>query len=67
MRPEQWNHIIDLWNSGNSIDDISQQTGIPARQLAQGLLGAQERQVRVWTNCGVPRGTPVRYPEAVKG
>ena len=30
------------------------------------LLGATERAVRVWNNCGVPRGTPVRYPECVK-
>ena len=67
MRTEQWNTIINLWHSGHSIEAIAKQTGVPVHTLAQGLLGAQERAVRVWSNCGVPKGTPVYYPQSVKG
>jgi len=66
MNTKHWNKIIELWHAGKPIDQISKQTGVPERELAQGLLGATERAVRVWNNCGVPRGTPVRYPECVK-
>ena len=67
MRADQWNRVINLWHSGQSIDAISKQTGVPVPVLAQGLLGATERAVRVWSNCGVPKGTPVYYPQSVKG
>ncbi len=67
MSTEQWNRIINLWHSGHSIDDISRQTGVPVRVLAQGLLGAAERAARVWANCGVPKDTPIYYPHTVKG
>ena len=67
MRTEQWNTIIGLGHSGHSIEDISKKTGVPVKVLAQGLLGAAERAARVWTNCGVPRDTPVLYPQSVKG
>ncbi len=66
MNTKHWNKIIELWHAGKPIDQISKQTGVPQRELAQGLLGATERAARVWNNCGVPRGTPVRYPECVK-
>ena len=66
MRTEQWNQIISLWHSGYSIEEISRRTGVPVQTLGQGLLGAAEREARVWQNCGVPKGTPVLYPEAVK-
>ena len=67
MRTEQWNRIISLWHSGHSIEEISRQTGVPVPVLGQGLLGATERAVRVWSNCGVPKDTPVLYPQSVKG
>jgi hypothetical protein len=66
MRTEKWNQIINLWHSGYSIEEISRQTGVPVRTLGQGLLGAAEREARVWANCGVPKGTPVYYPTSVK-
>jgi hypothetical protein len=66
MRTDQWNRIISLWHSGHSIESISKETGVPVNVLAQGLLGAAERAARVWTNCGVPRDTPVLYPRTVK-
>jgi hypothetical protein len=66
MKTEQWNQIINLWHSGYTIEQISSQTGVPVRVLGQGLLGAAEREARVWANCGVPKGTPVLYPESVK-
>jgi hypothetical protein len=66
MNTAQWNRIIDLWHSGHSIEDISRQTGVPVCKLGTRLLGAAEREVRVWSNCGVPKGTPVYYPEPVK-
>ena len=66
MRTEQWNQIISLWHSGYSIEEISRRTGVPVQSLGQGLLGAAEREARVWQNCGVPKGTPVLYPETVK-
>jgi hypothetical protein len=67
MRTEQWNTIISLWHSGHSIDEISRITGVPVPVLGQGLLGAAERAVRVWSNCGVPKDTPVLLPQSVKG
>jgi len=67
MKTEQWNRIIDLWHSGNTIEAISRQTGVPVHVLGQGLLGATERAARVWANCGVPKGTPIHYPQSVKG
>jgi hypothetical protein len=66
MKTEQWNQIISLWHSGYSIEEISRKTGVPVARLGQGLLGAAEREARVWANCGVPKGTPVYYPESVK-
>ena len=66
MRTEKWNEIISLWHSGYSIEAISQRTGVPVSTLGQGLLGAAEREARVVANCGVPKGTPVLYPESVK-
>lgn len=66
MRTDQWNRIISLWHSGHSIEDISRETGVPVKVLAQGLLGAAERAARVWANCGVPRDEPVFYPQTVK-
>jgi hypothetical protein len=66
MKTEQWNQVISLWHSGYSIEEISRKTGVPVHKLGQGLLGAAEREARVWANCGVPKGTPVYYPESVK-
>lgn len=66
MNTKHWNDIIELWHAGKSIDQISRQTGVPERELAQGLLDATERAVRVRNNCGVPQGTSVPYPEFVK-
>ena len=39
MNTKHWNKIIELWHTGKSIDQISKQTGVPERELAQGLLG----------------------------
>jgi hypothetical protein len=50
MTHQKWNQIIDLWNSGKSIREISQRTGVPERDLGQGLLNAVERSLRVRTN-----------------
>lgn len=50
MRHQTLNQIVDLWNSGKSISEISKQTGIPEHDLGKGLLGAVERSVRVRTN-----------------
>jgi hypothetical protein len=50
MTHEKWNQIIDLWNSGVSIREISRRTGVPERDLGAGLLGAVERSVRIRTN-----------------
>jgi hypothetical protein len=66
MRTEKWNQIIGLWHSGYSIEEISKRTGVPVNTLGQGLLGAAEREARVWNNCGVPKSTPVYYPASVK-
>lgn len=66
MNHQQWNRIIELWHAGYSIEQISSQTGMPVRVIGQGLLNATERAARVWSNCGVPKGTPVYYPECVK-
>ncbi len=49
---EKWNQIVDLWNSGKSIPEISRRTGVPERDLGNGLLGAVERAVRVRANAG---------------
>jgi hypothetical protein len=66
MNTRQRNRLIELWHSGKPISEISKQTGMSEREIGHQLLGATERAVRVWSNCGVPRGTPVRYPECVK-
>lgn len=50
MKYQTWNQVIDLWNSGKSITDISKQTGIPEHDLGKGLLNAVERNVRVRNN-----------------
>jgi hypothetical protein len=50
MNHETWNKVIDLWNSGKSIQEISRQTGLPERILGSRLLSAVERSVRVQTN-----------------
>jgi hypothetical protein len=50
MTHEKWNQIIDLWNAGKSIREISRRTGIPEHDLGRGLLGAVERSVRIRTN-----------------
>jgi len=50
MRHETWNRVIDLWNAGNSITEISKKTGIPETDLGKGLLSAVERSVRVRSN-----------------
>lgn len=50
MNHETWNKVIDLWNSGMSIPEISRRTGVPERILASRLLSAVERSVRVQTN-----------------
>ena len=47
MTHEKWSQIIDLWNSGKSIREISRRTGVPERDLSMGLLGAVERNARV--------------------
>jgi hypothetical protein len=66
MTTVQWNKILNLWHKGYSVEDISRQTGVPVSKIGPGLLGAAEREVRVWSNCGVPKGTPVYYPAPVK-
>jgi hypothetical protein len=66
MTHEQWNRIIELWHLGCSIEEIASQTGLPVGVIGKGLLSATERAARVWANCGVPKGTPVFYPECVK-
>jgi hypothetical protein len=50
MTHENWNLIIDLWNSGKSIREISRRTGIPEAELGKKLLGAVEQAVRVQSN-----------------
>lgn len=50
MTNQQWSQIIDLWNEGKSIDEISRHTGIPAHLLGKRLLDAVERNVRVKNN-----------------
>ena len=50
MTHETWNRVIDLWNSGLSVREISQRTGVPERILGARLLSAVERSVRVQTN-----------------
>jgi hypothetical protein len=50
MRNQTLNQVVDLWNSGKSITEISKQTGIPERDLGKGLLGAVERNMRIRTN-----------------
>ncbi len=50
MRHQTWNQVLDLWNSGKGISEISKQTGVPERDLGKGLLNAVERNVRVRTN-----------------
>ena len=52
MTHDKWNQIIDLWNSGKSLREISQRTGVPERDLGKGLLSAVERAVRVRANVG---------------
>ena len=43
MNTKHWNKIIELWHAGKPIDQISKQTGVPEREVAQGLLGATDR------------------------
>jgi hypothetical protein len=50
MTHETWNKVVDLWNSGKSISEISRETGVPERILGSRLLSAVERSVRVQTN-----------------
>lgn len=50
MKHQTMNQVVDLWNSGKSISEISKRTGIPERDLGKGLLSAVERNVRVRTN-----------------
>jgi hypothetical protein len=50
MTNQKWNQIVDLWNAGKSISEISKRTGIPASDLGKGLLSAVERNVRVRSN-----------------
>ncbi len=50
MTHEKWSQIIDLWNSGKSIREISKRTGVPERDVGVRLLGAVERATRVRTN-----------------
>jgi hypothetical protein len=50
MTHEKWNQVIDLWNRGLSIQDISNHTGVPERELGLGLLSAVERGIRVRAN-----------------
>ncbi len=50
MRHQTWNQIVDLWNSGKSISEISKRTGIPEHDLGKSLLGAVEQNIRVRTN-----------------
>ena len=50
MTHQQWNQVIDLWNAGKSVDEISRRTGIPAHVLGKRLLDAVERGVRVRSN-----------------
>jgi lambda repressor-like predicted transcriptional regulator len=50
MTHEKWNQIIDLWNSGMSIREISRRTGVSESDLGRRLLGAVEQAVRVRAN-----------------
>ena len=50
MTHQKWNQVIDLWNAGKSIDEISRRTGVPAHDLGKRLLDAVERSVRVRSN-----------------
>lgn len=50
MRHETLNQVVDLWNSGKTIAEISKRTGVPERDLGKGLLNAVERNVRVRSN-----------------
>jgi hypothetical protein len=50
MTHDTWNRVIDLWNSGKTIGEISKRTGIPEPDLGKGLLNAVERGMRVRSN-----------------
>jgi hypothetical protein len=50
MKHDTWNRVIDLWNAGKTIGEISRRTGIPEPDLGKGLLSAVERGTRVRSN-----------------
>lgn len=50
MKHDTRNRVIDLWNAGNTIGEISRRTGIPAPDLGKDLLSAVERGTRVRSN-----------------
>ena len=50
MTNEKSNQVIDLWNAGKSISEISEKTGLSACELGKWLLEAVERGIRVRRN-----------------
>ncbi|MBX2806275.1 MAG: hypothetical protein KTR19_09905 [Hyphomicrobiales bacterium] len=50
MTPQKWNQIVDLWNAGNSIDEIARRTGLPANDLGKTLFDSIEKNVRIRSN-----------------